>query len=180
LTLWHIGNTTVRTPYRLKEALHVLKNSEYHGNLLGTEREEGFSRLLNEKSIVKVERIEKGTDSSDLGRKWRSALGQLGFVVMHLKVGQKQGIDQKLEPFVRDFPGLSGIPYEITPNGNRLICAETAAEQQECFLRALAAYRIPSIFETRYKFPPFSPLKLSPSPSMTLLTYLKQVLHPGS
>lgn len=159
MTLWHIGNTTVRTPYRLKEALHVLKNSEFHGNLLGTENEEGFARLLNEKSIVKAERIEIGKDSSDLGRKWRSALGQLGFVVMHLKIGQKQGIDPKLEPFVHNFPDLSGRPYEITPNGRRLIHAETAAEQQECFLRALVAYRIPSIFETRYTFPRFSPLR---------------------
>jgi hypothetical protein len=67
LTLWHIGNTTVRTPYRLKEALQTLKNSEFHGNLLGVEHEEGFARLLNEKSIVKAERIEIGKDSSDLG-----------------------------------------------------------------------------------------------------------------
>ena len=159
MTLWHIGNTTVRTPYRLKEALKALKNSEFHGNLLGKELEQEFAELLNERAIVKVERIEIGKDSSDLGRKWRSALGQLGFVVMHLKIGQKQGIDPKLEPFVRDFPDLSGRPYEITPNGRRLIRAETAAEEQECFLRALVAYRIPSIFETRYKFPQFSPLR---------------------
>ena len=159
MTLWHIGNTTVRTPYRLKEALQALKNSEFHGNLLGKKLEQEFAELLNKNSIVKVERIETGKDSSDLGRKWRSALGQLGFVVMHLKTGQKQGIDPKLEPFVRDFPDLSGRPYEITPNGRRLIHAETAPEQQECFLRALVAYRIPSIFETRYKFTRFSPLR---------------------
>jgi glutamine synthetase len=61
LTLWHIGNTTVRTPYRLKEALKALKNSEFHGNLLGKELEQDFAELLNERSIVKVERIEIGT-----------------------------------------------------------------------------------------------------------------------
>jgi hypothetical protein len=159
LTLWHIGNTTVRTPYRLKEALQALKTSEFHGNLLGKKLEQEFAELLNERSIARVERIDIGKDSSDLGRKWRSALGQLGFVVMHLKIGQKQGIDPKLEPFVRDLTDLSGRPYEITPNGRRLIHAETAAEQQECFLRALVAYRIPSIFEPRYKFPQFSPLR---------------------
>jgi hypothetical protein len=159
LTLWHIGNTTVRTPYRLKEALQALKTSEFHGNLLGKKLEQEFAELLNERSIARVERIDIGKDSSDLGRKWRSALGQLGFVVMHLKIGQKQGIDPKLEHFVRNFSDLSGRPYEITPNGSRLIHAETVAEQQECFLRALVAYRIPSIFETRYKFPQFSPLR---------------------
>jgi hypothetical protein len=159
--LWHIGNTTVRTPYRLKEALQVLKNSEFHGNLVGTEREEGFAKLLNERSIVKAERISQsiGADFSDLGRKWRSALGQLGFVVMHLKKGIKQGIDPEIEPFVTDFPNLTGRPYEITPNGHRLIDADSAAEQQECFLRALAAYKIPSIFEPRYRCSPFFPLR---------------------
>lgn len=162
--LWHIGNTTVRTPYRLKEALEVLSASEFHGNLVGTDKEQGFARLLNEKGIVRGDRInrEEGTDSSDLGRKWRSALGQLGFVTMHLKRArsvQKQLFDPFLDPMAESFPGLSGRPYEVTPSGFRLIKAESAAEQQECFLRALAAYRIPSIFESRYKCASFSPLR---------------------
>ncbi|MCP5103922.1 MAG: AlwI family type II restriction endonuclease, partial [bacterium] len=37
--------------------------------------------------------------------------------------------------------------------------SDTIAEQQECFLRALAAYNIPSIIEESYKFLSFSPLK---------------------
>ncbi|NIM11134.1 MAG: AlwI family type II restriction endonuclease [Candidatus Aminicenantes bacterium] len=161
MTLWHIGNTTVRSPYRLKEALKVLKNSEFHGNLLGKEREQGFALLLNEKAVVRVDRIIQtpDSDSSDLGRKWRSALGQLGFVVKHLTIKHKVGIDPKLKSLVSDIKSLSGIPYEITPNGNNLIRADSVAEQQECFLRALAAYRIPSILETSYEFAPFSPLR---------------------
>jgi hypothetical protein len=161
LILWHIGNTTVRTPYRLKEALEVLKNSEFHGNLLGKEREQGFALLLNEKSVVRVDRIIKDpkSDSSDLGRKWRSALSQLGFVAMHLSRKQTRGPDPELEQLILNSPALSPIPYEITPNGNRLILSESVSQQQECFLRALAAYRIPSIFEPRYKFLPFSPLR---------------------
>ncbi|HLP59129.1 MAG TPA: AlwI family type II restriction endonuclease [Candidatus Deferrimicrobium sp.] len=162
--LWHIGNTTVRTPYRLKEALQVLKNSEFHGNLLGTEREEGFAKLLHEKEILNASRInqeETATGTGDLGRKWRSALGQLGFVAMHLTRGLNQPIDPQIKQFITltKFPGLSGMPYEITPNGHRLIQAESTAEQQECFLRALAAYKIPSIFEERYDCSPFSPLR---------------------
>ena len=161
MELWHIGNTTVRNPYRLREALIVLQKSEFYGNLIGKERETGFAKLLNEKSIVNVDRLnrEGEADVSDLGRKWRSALAQLGFVVIHLKHRQKKGIDPEIEPFVVDFPDLTGRPYEITPNGFRLIMAESVAEQQECFLRALTAYWIPSIFEPRYKFPPFSPLR---------------------
>lgn len=86
-------------------------------------------------------------------------MGQLGFVVMHLTHGLRQPIDPKIEQFITGVPGLSGRPYEITPNGYRLIQAESTAEQQECFLRALAAYKIPSVFENRYKCSPFSPLR---------------------
>ena len=122
---WLIGNTTVRTPYRLKEALLVLKNSEFHGNLRGKDQETGFAKLLHDTSIVNVNRLNRNekNDVSDLGRKWRSALAQLGFAVIHLKDRQKIGIDPEIEPFVKDFPTLSGITYEITPkcNAERLI-----------------------------------------------------------
>lgn len=159
MTLWHIGNTTVRTPYRLKEALLALKNSSFHGNLMGKEAEEGFSRLLNEKEIVTVERLNRDTpkDTSDLGRKWRSALAQLGFVVQHFNQGQKMMLPM-LSLAVPGYPQLTGRPYEITPNGWRLIASDSVAQMQETFLRALLAYRIPSPIETRYKCQPFSPL----------------------
>ncbi|MEA2043178.1 MAG: AlwI family type II restriction endonuclease [Bacteroidota bacterium] len=158
---WHIGNTTVRTPYRLRDALIALAHSEYHGNLTGKDRESGFARLLHEKEILKAERIDRGNsqDFSDLGRKWRSALAQLGFVIQHLTRGHPKGIDPKYKDFIKEHPDFSGIPYEVTPNGINLINANTIPAQQECFLRALAAYRIPSIFETRYNFEQFSPLR---------------------
>ncbi len=164
-TLWHIGNTTVRTPYRLREALLALENSGFCGNLMGTEREEGFAQLLNQRGVLKAERISRGggVDFGDLGRKWRSALGQLGFVAAHLSRGlgrgPKRNVDPQFELLTSDFPGLSGRPYEITPNGRRLIEADTVAGRQECFLRALAAYKIPSKFEPRYKCARFSPFR---------------------
>jgi len=158
---WHIGNTTVRTPYRLRDALIVLAHSEYHGNLVGKDRESGFAILLHEKEILKAERIDQddSLDFSDLGRKWRSALAQLGFVIQHLTRGHQKGIDPKYKDFIKEYPDFSGIPYEVTPNGINLINANTIPAQQECFLRALAAYRIPSVFEPRYKFEQFSPLR---------------------
>lgn len=158
---WHIGNTTVRTPYRLRDALIALAHSEYHGNLVGKDRESGFARLLHEKEILKAERIDQNDsqDFSDLGRKWRSALAQLGFVIQHLTRGHQKGIDPKYKDFIKEHPDFSGIPYEVTPNGINLINANTIPAQQECFLRALVAYRIPSVFETRYKFEQFSPLR---------------------
>jgi hypothetical protein len=68
-------------------------------------------------------------------------------------------MDPKYKDFIKEHPDFSGIPYELTPNGINLINANTIPAQQECFLRALAAYRIPSVFETRYKFEQFSPLR---------------------
>ncbi|MBW2738351.1 MAG: AlwI family type II restriction endonuclease [Deltaproteobacteria bacterium] len=158
---WHIGNTTVRTPYRLRDALIALAHSEYHGNLVGKDRESGFARLLHEKEILKAERIDQNDsrDFSDLGRKWRSALAQLGFVIQHLTRGHQKGIDPKYKAFIKEHPDFSGIPYELTPNGINLINANTIPAQQECFLRALVAYRIPSVFEARYKFEQFLPLR---------------------
>lgn len=158
---WHIGNTTVRTPYRLRDALIALAHSEYHGNLVGKDRESGFARLLHEKEILKAERIEQNDsqDFSDLGRKWRSALAQLGFVIQHLTRGHQKGIDPQYKDFIKEHPDFSGIPYEVTPNGINLINADTIPAQQECFLRALAVYCIPSVFEPRYKVKQFSPLR---------------------
>ena len=158
---WHIGNTTVRNPYRLREALIALAHSEYHSNLVGKDRESGFARFLHEKEILKAERIDQddSLDFSDLGRKWRSALAQLGFVIQHLARGHQKGIDPKYKDFIKEHPDFSGIPYEVTPNGINLINANTIPAQQECFLRVLVAYRIPSVFETRYNFEQFSPLR---------------------
>ncbi|MCP4106803.1 MAG: AlwI family type II restriction endonuclease [Desulfobacteraceae bacterium] len=151
---WHIANTTVRNPYRMRGALIVLAHSEYHGNLAGKEKESGFAKLLHEKDILKAERIVQNDsqDFSDLGRKWRSALAQLGFVI------HQKGTDAKYEDFIGQYLDFSGIPYEISPNGLNLINANTIPAQQECFLRALTAYRIPSLFEPRYEFEQFSPL----------------------
>ena len=41
--LWHIGNTTVRTPYRLREALRVLEGSPLNGNISGNAQENAFT-----------------------------------------------------------------------------------------------------------------------------------------
>ncbi len=154
---WHIGNTTVRTPYRLRAALVALMTSPLHGNLLGPENEQAFADLLHDEGLVRRQ-LSSGTNRSDLGRKWRVALGQLGFLACHLTRGHRYGIDERMRPLVEGIPNLSGRPYEITPAGRLLVDAEDTLSQQESFLRALAAYRIPSPLEPRYKHQQFSPL----------------------
>ena len=151
MTLWHIGNTTVRTPYRLRDALQVLCGSPLNGNMSGRDRENAFAVLLHKEGVLHSQRVADGQDAPDLGRKWRSALSQLGFITPKLTVGR--------DLWVEKIDALSGRPYEITPNGYRLVESDCVTAQQECILRALASYRIPSLFESRYRFRSFSPLR---------------------
>ncbi|MDX8400697.1 MAG: AlwI family type II restriction endonuclease [Gallionellaceae bacterium] len=140
---WHLGNTTVRSPFRLRDGLVALSTSSLQGNLRGQQQEIALRRLLGEHGIVEL-----GDDETySVGRKWRSALNKLGF----------------LYPEV---PTASGIPQSkigpidmITPNGWRLIRADTVPAMHECFLRALAAHYIPSSLERKFDFSVFSPLR---------------------
>jgi AlwI restriction endonuclease len=140
---WHLGNTTVRSPFRLRDGLVALSTSSLQGNLRGQEQEIALRRLLGEHGIVEL----GDDDTYSVGRKWRSALNKLGFLY------------QEVLP-------ASGIPQSeigpidmITPNGWRLIRADTVPAMQECFLRALAAHYIPSALERKFDFAVFSPLR---------------------
>ena len=152
---WYLGNTTIRNPRRLKEGLRVLVHSPLHGNLTGKNREQQFAKLLDEQGIVVVKRLHKAhqynyaeeepgnaeeKDASDVGRKWRAALMQLGFITPG--------------------PDLSHQPYTITPAGQRLLNAGTLPEEQDCFLRSLLALQIPSQVESYLPVPPFNPLRI--------------------
>ena len=67
---WHLGNTTVRSPFRLRDGLVALSTSSLQGNLRGEEQERAFRRLLGEHGIVEL----GDDDTYSVGRKWRSAL----------------------------------------------------------------------------------------------------------
>lgn len=160
--LWHIGNTTVRSPYRLRDALSVLRGSRFNGNLSGRSQENAFATLLHNERVLYAPRVQARQDASDLGRKWRSALSQLEFITPKLTSRLADGaVDPVLCPLVDSIESLSGRPFEITPNGYRLIEANVVTAQQECFLRSLVSYRVPSILERgRDKaVTPFLPLK---------------------
>lgn len=137
---WYIGNTTVRNAKRLKDGLRVLLKSPLHGNLIGREKEQEFAKLLHNEGVVFVKRLNDSpdNDASDVGRKWRAALMQLGFIK----------------------PPFADKPFTITPNGMRLVESRTMPSEQECFLRALLAYQIPSEIENSFPEPIFSPLRI--------------------
>ncbi len=159
--LWHIGNTTVRTPYRLRDALRAIYGTSFNGSIIGKKREHEFAAHLHTQGVLNSPDVEKGNDASSLGRKWRSALSQLGFITPSLTRGGLESgvIDPALSPFVEGIENLSGRPFEITPNGKRLMESDLLPAQQECFLRSLATYRIPSVLEDKYRTEPFSPLR---------------------
>lgn len=140
---WHLGNTTVRSPFRLRDGLVALSSSSLQGDLRGEKQEIALRKLLGEHGIVSL-----GTDETySVGRKWRSALNKLGF--LYPEIPTSAGIPQS----------ELGTLDTITPNGWRLIRAETVPAMQECFLRSLSAYYIPSALEKKYDFSVFSPLR---------------------
>ena len=150
-----MGNTTVRSPFRLRDGLVALSTSSLQGNLRGQEQEKDLRLLLGEHGIVEL-----GNDQTySVGRKWRSALNKLGFLYPEAPPGS--GISQN----------EIGPLDMITPNGWRLIRADTVPAMQECFLRALAAYYIPSALEKKYDFPVFSPLRHT----LTVMTGLERL-----
>ena len=62
---WHFGNTTVRSPFRLRDGLIALSNSSLQGNLRGKEAEIALCKLLGEAEIVSL----KGDATYSVGRK---------------------------------------------------------------------------------------------------------------
>ena len=140
---WQFGNTTVRSPFRLRDGLLALSTSSLQGKMRGRDQEILLRDFLGENGIVSL-----GVDTTvSVGRKWRSALNKLGF--LYPEVPARSGVTQ-----------LDVGPVDtITPNGWRLIRAESVAAMQECFLRALAAIYLPCAGDTGPGATLFSPLR---------------------
>lgn len=153
---WHFGNTTVRNPLRIKKGLTVLYHSPFNGNLTGKDRERLFADELARSEVIDITNLSR--DYSDFGRKWRSCFSQLGFITHKFSRDMENKIDPEIAGAAKKHSlNLTGYPYEITPNGLRLIWSTTLQEQQDCMLRALLAYQIPSVIEPRNGEQPFNP-----------------------
>ena len=143
---WHFGNTSVRSPFRLLDGLMAIQDSPLQGNLHGTQAEKSFRHLLGERGVVEL-----GVDATDsIARKWRAALSQLGFLVPSLHRTALSGLQERV-----------GQADVISPNGQRLLkSAGSVPAIQECFLRSLGAYAVPSPIESDYGCEVFRPLLL--------------------
>ncbi|NBJ14008.1 MAG: AlwI family type II restriction endonuclease [Dehalobacter sp. 4CP] len=128
MEFWQLGNTSVRSALRIRDGLIVLSKSTIQGNIRRGEGDVAFRKLLGESGIVSL-----GDDKTNsVGRKWRSAMGKLGFIYPEIKSGA--GFTQS----------DVGPKDTITPAGYRLINSDTAAGIQECYLRAMVVPLIPT------------------------------------
>ena len=124
---WQLGNTSVRSAMRIRDGLVALSTSTIQGDIRKGEGDKAFRRLLGECGVVSL-----GEDvTNSVGRKWRSAMGKLGFIYPEIKsaMGFKQSDLGPLDM--------------ITPAGWNLIRAETVAAIQECYLRAMVTPLFP-------------------------------------
>ena len=117
---WNIGNTTVRNPYRLREALHLFR-TKMGGRPFKREEQQEFLNELVKAGLVDSDRAVEGDDG---GRKFASAFKQLGFVTDWER----------------------GKSWEMTPVGTMLI--EHPELEELIFLRQLMKYQIPSPLES--------------------------------
>jgi AlwI restriction endonuclease len=116
---WNIGNTTVRNPYRLREALQLFR-TKMGGRPFKREEQQEFLNELVMAGLVDSERAIEGDDG---GRKFASAFKQLGFVTDWSR----------------------GKAWDITPVGTLLI--QYPDIEENIFLRQLLKYQIPSPLE---------------------------------
>ncbi|MCQ2391639.1 MAG: AlwI family type II restriction endonuclease [Kiritimatiellae bacterium] len=122
MDIWQIGNTGVRNPMRIQDALRVYAESPLIGKIRGVGGSIAFMDLLCEKHVLHNEPGKD--DSGSYGRKFRFVFNANGFT--YDVVSRKRGLLQE------DF----GCVDAITPFGKAFLEAETIPAVQECFLRA--------------------------------------------
>jgi hypothetical protein len=151
--VWNIGNTTVRNPKRIENALKVFVDEGFSGNAKGSEREARLHAKLKEREVLEFD----GVASDWNGRKWRAAFYQLGFVSYErYRIGEDRLNTSEL--FTRiGLPTIS-TGYELTPAGQKLIEATTVPEIEEIYTRQFVCYELPNSLEGSFpegKMKPF-------------------------
>ncbi|MBU4539246.1 MAG: AlwI family type II restriction endonuclease [Weeksellaceae bacterium] len=151
--VWNIGNTTVRNPKRIENALKVYLEEGFSGNAKGVERETRLHAKLKEREVLDYE----GAPSEWNGRKWRAAFYQLGFISY-----EKYKVNDIYELPAQFFRRI-GLPlidsaYQITPAGQKLINAKSIPEIDEIYTRQFCCYELPNPLESAFpdgKMKPF-------------------------
>lgn len=168
--VWNIGNTTVRNPKRIENALKVFLEEGFSGNAKGSEVEARLHAKLKEREVLEFD-----GDSSDWnGRKWRAAFYQLGFISYdHYNVNDTRYT-------TREFFNLLSLPeisqdFEITPAGRSLINAKSIPEIEEIYTRQFVCYELPNSLEKGFPDGSMKPFILL----LQVLRNLQQNGHDG-
>ena len=139
---WQIGEVISRDPYLIRDALEILAEPDFNGDLISKEQKEKFEEQLNRKELVNY----SGSYREFRVSKWCNVFSRFGFVTPKIsRVGNLENmIDPLLLPIIDDLEDLTGRPFEITPNGRRLLASTSRSAIQECFLRSILCYRVPN------------------------------------
>lgn len=140
--VWNIGNTTVRNPKRIENALRIYVEEGFSGNAKGAEIEARLHSKLKDREVLEFD----GDPSDWNGRKWRAAFYQLGFI-SH----DRYDIENVILS-TNQFFQLIGLPditsnYELTPAGSKLINASSIPEIEEIYTRQFVCYELPNALE---------------------------------
>ena len=143
--VWNIGNTTVRNPKRIENALKVYVEEGFSGNAKGTEVERRLHSKLKERDVLAFD----GESSDWNGRKWRAAFYQLGFISF-----EKYNIDgnrySTAELFQRINASSVTAAFQLTESGRKLISANSIPEIEDIYTRQYACYELPNSLETGF------------------------------
>ena len=148
---WNLGTTTVRNPTRIRDGL-VLFAAEFAGDIRGSAREALFWRRLKETGIVDDDNVEAGLDyvpgnTDDMnGRKWRATFKKLGLISGD-QFRKLPTETVRLQDLVNQGLGFTGVAYEVSPIGKRLMAATTPGAIQDIFLRQLLRLEVTSPIE---------------------------------
>ena len=151
--VWNIGNTTVRNPKRIENALKVFVEEGFSGNAKGSEREARLHGKLKEREVLEFD----GEPSDWNGRKWRAAFYQLGFISYErYRIGDDRLNTEEL--FNRIGLPVTRSGYELTPAGRKLIDTTAIPEIEEIYTRQFVCHELPNSLEGSFpegKMKPF-------------------------
>lgn len=163
--VWNIGNTTVRNPKRIENALRVFVEEGFSGNAKGSEVEARLHAKLKEREILEYD----GEPSEWAGRKWRAAFYQLGFI-------SYDRYEINIVDYFRNIniPSITK-PFELTPAGKKLIEAKSIPEIDEIYTRQFACLELPNSLENGFPEGRMKPFILL----LQVLKILQEIGHEG-
>ena len=143
--VWNIGNTTVRNPKRIENAIKVFVEEGFSGNAKGSDVERRLHSKLKEREVLEFE----GDPSDWNGRKWRAAFYQLGFISFEkYKIDKNRYTTQEL--FQRINSSSVTAAFQLTESGKKIKSANSIPEIEDIYTRQYACYELPNSLETGF------------------------------